>query len=349
MTAGLETTEPRISVVMPVYNGEQFLRAAIESILNQSYKNFEFIIVDDGSVDSTATIIQNYQADDPRITAVHLPTNSGLISALNLGLNQAKGEYIARADADDIYFPQRFERQLEVFEQNPNLALLGSSAYTIDADGQVKGEISVPSRSGLIKWRMIFGNPFIHSSMMMRKSVIAKYNFYTPGCDHAEDYDLWSRVCLREVVDNLQEPLMQYRIWGNSISLTKQSEQAQLSNYISQRQVIHYLGKPVPDNIALGLRYTKFDKQGKAPENVQEIREIENLLLELYAAFIKITDLSEAERRAVATDLAMRYHQLAYTSSKISLSNAIRLSILGFYRSPASLQRLLRIFRKKYL
>jgi glycosyltransferase involved in cell wall biosynthesis len=144
---------PRISVVMSVYNGEKYLRQAIESILQQTYTDFEFIIIDDGSTDSSREIIQSY--DDKRIRLVINEQNIGLTKSLNKGIRLAKGEFIARMDADDISLPQRFEKQVAYLDSHPEVGVLGTYANIIDHRGKIINNIIFPTEHETILWTML--------------------------------------------------------------------------------------------------------------------------------------------------------------------------------------------------
>ncbi|MBL7897866.1 MAG: glycosyltransferase, partial [Crocinitomicaceae bacterium] len=160
-----------ISVVLPVYNGEKFLAESIDSVLNQTYKEFELIIVIDGSKDQSLEIARSY--NDPRIR-IHLnPINLGLVGALNVGLEQCTGEFIARMDQDDISVTSRFEKQINYLNLNPNVGVLGT-AYRIF--GREEKDMILPQSNDQIKLLSFFKNPFCHPSVMFRRSVLEKYS-----------------------------------------------------------------------------------------------------------------------------------------------------------------------------
>ncbi len=198
---------PLISVIMPVYNAALYLHEAIESILNQDFDNFEFIIINDGSTDESESIILSYI--DLRIKYVKNETNLKLIATLNKGLSIARGKYIARMDADDVSLPQRFEKQVEFLNQNPEFGLVGSNAKII---GQEESDISYPITDDDIKFSFIFFNPFIHSSVMIRKSVLDINGLtYDSSKLHVEDYDLWIKLLSFSKGGNIKENLVNYR------------------------------------------------------------------------------------------------------------------------------------------
>lgn len=202
---------PKISVVMPVYNTkEEWLREAIESILNQSYKDFEFIIIDDGSDKSIEPIVNSY--NDDRIVFIR-QNNQGIARSLNSGFKIAKGEYIARMDSDDISMPERFEKQVTFLDNNPQITVLGSWFETFPKKEVYKHPKS-PKYLDFLKYCCI-----AHPSVMLRRSVFEKFNLtYNPNYK-CEDYELWSRA-LRGggKFENLQEILLKYRVHSSNAS-----------------------------------------------------------------------------------------------------------------------------------
>jgi len=199
---------PKISVLMPVYNGAPYLAAAIVSILEQTEPDFELLIVDDGSTDQTAQIVKTFS--DPRIKYFS-QTHQGLVPTLNFALDQAQGEYLARLDADDIATNDRLAKQVAFLNQN-NLVAGGTWAEIIDTQGKKIGEVNYPPREAKkIKWFSLWHNPFIHSSMILRRSIVKKVGGYR-NFKHVEDYELWSRIIFRFPTGNLPEQLLKYRL-----------------------------------------------------------------------------------------------------------------------------------------
>ena len=195
--------KPQISVLMPVYNGEKFLREAIESILNQTYKDFEFLIINDGSTDRTREIIFSY--NDSRIRYIENERNLKLIASLNKGLDLARGKYIARMDADDISMPDRLQKQFDFLELNPEVGLCGSRCKNIsDTHDPI-----FPETNEQIRFRLFFSNHFAHPTVCMRKSVLDANNLrYEYKYIHAEDYGLWLKMMKYTKLAILQEFLV---------------------------------------------------------------------------------------------------------------------------------------------
>lgn len=221
--------EPAISVLMPVYNAEKYVSAAVQSILDQSFKNFEFIIIDDGSTDGSSAILENYANQDPRINLIK-QTNQGLITALNLGLKACNTSLIARMDADDISVNSRLEMLKQYMDKNPDIVALGSAIKIIDETGREFETAYYPSSGKkLDQYLYTRGSPFAHPSVILRKNAVLQVNGYRPAYKHAEDYDLWLRLHKIGRLDNLQVPLLKYRHHKNSISAKNTKQQAIVS------------------------------------------------------------------------------------------------------------------------
>ena len=211
-----EQNYPKVTVLMSVFNGDKYLSEAIDSILNQTFTNFEFLIVNDGSNDRTEDILKSYS--DVRIRIINNYNNMGLAKSLNKGLRIAKGEYIARMDADDISLPTRFERQVEFLDKNKHVGLLGTSWYAINGDGERIGTNRAVSGKHAVHF-------ICHGSVVMRKRCLEKVGFYREVLELAEDYDLWLRISEKFDVSNLSEPLYMHRVHVNSVSTRKKLEQ----------------------------------------------------------------------------------------------------------------------------
>lgn len=216
-----EILVPKISVIMPVYNCEMYIRQAVESILNQTFSDFELIIIDDCSTDSTLEIIKSYK--DCRINIVEKEQNTGLTNSIIQGVLLAKGEYIARMDGDDISMPGRFKTQLNFLENNPEIILCGSAVEIIG-----KNFISrYPTTHEMIKIQLCFNASFYHPTIMTRRKVLTTNN-YDKGFEPAEDYELWTRLVTIGKLANLDEVLLHYRIHENQTSSMRKQEQESL-------------------------------------------------------------------------------------------------------------------------
>jgi glycosyltransferase involved in cell wall biosynthesis len=220
-----------VSVVMPVYNSEKYLREAIDSVLSQSYKNIELIIVDDGSTDSGGDIVLSYA--DPRIRLIQNEKNSGIVFSRNRGLEAAGGEYVATLDSDDIALPDRIAKQVDFLEANPDYGLCGTFYRTIDSNGKFLKKINFPTSNQDIQTHLTLGNCFCNSTMMLRGK-LAKELKYREKYDIVEDYELWYRISKRAKVANLPFYGTNYRVHGNNISVAKMNDMFALVKKINE-------------------------------------------------------------------------------------------------------------------
>lgn len=215
-----KNTQPLISIIMPVYNAGSFLVPAIESILNQTYQNFEFIIINDNSTDNSWEIIKKYQKKYlKKIKAINLKRtlNRGGDACANYGLKIARGKYIARMDADDIAHPQRLEKQVDFLEKNKNVFLVGTNAKVIDKTGKIIGKKLVPLTNEEIYQSFFTFNPIIHPSVMYRRSIGKKRFFYPKKFSANNDYYVFFKlICQNYKFANLKEKLLYYRIHGEN-------------------------------------------------------------------------------------------------------------------------------------
>lgn len=212
---------PRVSVVMSVYNGQKYLKESIESILNQTYKDFEFVIINDGSNDNSKKIIESFS--NKRIMLISRE-NKGLIFSLNQAIGVAKGQYLARMDADDISDPTRFQKQVEFMDAHPDVALCGTWAKIINQAGHVVGQYKTPTASTQIRRAILFHNPFIHPTVMFRRSIINEIGNYNPHFKNIEDYELWTRIVYKYNTANIGEFLISYRTTKESITQSKKTQ-----------------------------------------------------------------------------------------------------------------------------
>ncbi|MGP4082842.1 glycosyltransferase family 2 protein [Pseudalkalibacillus sp. R45] len=216
-----------ISVVMAVYNGEHYLQEAIESILNQSYQNFEFIIVNDGSLDNTAEILKDVQ--DSRVRIIHIPKNKGAANALNIAIKNASGDWIAIQDADDLSMPTRLEEQAAYVREHPHLAAIGTLKECMSGNKEIPskrlrteefGNFLVSSEH--MKAYRFYINPLCHGSVLFSKKIFKEVGGYDSSYKICYDYDLWMRMFEVGPIHKINKKLYQYRIHPDSISNKKQ-------------------------------------------------------------------------------------------------------------------------------
>ncbi len=222
--------KPKISVLMASYNEGKYLKEAIDSILNQTFKDFELIIINDGSSDNTSEILSIYA--DERIKIISNEVNIGLIGSLNKGLKECRGEFIARFDADDISEPTRLEEQLMFLEDNQNYCLVGSGVRLINSQGDLLAIRIESNNYYVLQWKMLINNPFIHPTWFFRRKLLKEMTGYLsePENEYVEDYDFLVRLSKICKATNIKKPLLRYRIHGEQVSQTKREEQR--GNYL---------------------------------------------------------------------------------------------------------------------
>jgi glycosyltransferase involved in cell wall biosynthesis len=218
---------PTISVLMPVYNAQRYLAEAVESILNQTFEDFEFLIIDDGSTDRSRKILERYAAQDPRIVLISRP-NAGFVATLNELLSKAKGELIARMDADDISLSDRFARQVEFLRQNPDVVCVGGAQDWIDEAGRLLLYHKEAEQDTEIQQQLLCGRTAInHPSALIRRAALLQVGGYDASLFPAEDLDLWLKLGEIGKLANLSNTVIKYRQHSRSISEIKQLEQTQ--------------------------------------------------------------------------------------------------------------------------
>ena len=199
-----------LSILMAVYNGENWLKECVDSVLFNTGVNYEFIIVNDGSIDDTEKILNSYNNSILKIFNI---SNLGLTKALNFGLTKAKGKFVARIDADDLCYPTRFEKQIDYLTQNSDLALVGSNAELIDENGSHQSYIRYPKGFESINDNLLnLISPFPHSSIMFRKKIILNIGGYNENFYRSQDYDLYLRLSEKYYLECIQEPLIKLRL-----------------------------------------------------------------------------------------------------------------------------------------
>jgi glycosyltransferase involved in cell wall biosynthesis len=227
--------QPKITVILPVYNCELYIQTAVESVLNQTFTDFELLIIDDASTDTTVSIIK--KIDDSRIQLIQKPVNSGYTNSLNSGLQLAKGEYIARMDGDDISYPERFAKQIAYLETHPEVVVCGTTYKIVGNEKR----ITLPEHHEAIKIGLLWGNCILHPSVMIRKKVVDDFSIlYDTSKEPAEDYALWVRMLSLGNFYNLQEVLLEYRVYVNQVS-RKRAEEQKKNDIATKFQLLQYL------------------------------------------------------------------------------------------------------------
>ncbi|MBT6052590.1 MAG: glycosyltransferase [Candidatus Scalindua sp.] len=236
---------PVVSIIMSVYNEQAHVGEAVESILNQTFNDFEFIILNDGSLDLTQKILEKYKQKDPRIK-VYNQKNIGLTKSLNKAIGFANGRYIARFDADEISVEMRLEKQVAFLDAHPEIGMVGSSCRNIkDTDGKEEDWV-FPSENDKIRSGLIRNNMFNHGSVMIRKEVLDSVGLYNESFYFVQDYELWGRVAKNFKVFNLPEILLIRKVTRNSISQQRKNmKQIAILHIKAQLSVIRNLNPSI--------------------------------------------------------------------------------------------------------
>jgi glycosyltransferase involved in cell wall biosynthesis len=260
---------PLVSVVMPVYHADEYLPEAIESIMNQKFRDFEFIIICDDPSEKTKEIIDKYQNTDKRINAIY-QKREGLVASLNKGFSMARGKYIARMDADDISLPQRFEGQVKFLENHQDIGICGTGILM--KYHFINKKWLYPSDDASIKAKLLFSSPFAHPTIMIRRDILSKVEIvYDPEYKHAEDYELWVRCSEFTRFANLKIPLLVYRLNKSNISRIFQKEQRE-NSYRIQLSLLKKFGPLFTLdqlNIHSSMIFQNFEKSKISVENIE--------------------------------------------------------------------------------
>ena len=277
----MNNIKPNISVVMSAYNAELYIEEAIQSILNQTFENFEFIIINDGSTDNTLNLIKPYEQKDNRIILISRE-NKGLIASLNEGIEKAKGKYIARMDADDISLPTRLEEQVNHMKSN-DVILCGTFIELFGAESKIR---KYPISDSDIRSFFIFRSPFAHPSVMMDAKIVKSIK-YNKDFIHAEDYKLWAEFLQYGKAVNIAKVLLKYRITPEQITSKYGDISVEISKkvrreYINDFFIKNNIRQEVPSKILLGdikaLQYIS----NSSSKSINAIRESYYLSLERY-------------------------------------------------------------------
>lgn len=238
----LAPNTPRVSVLMAAYNGDDFLAQAIESIHGQTFENWELVVIDDGSTDRTSSILAEAAHNDPRMRVVRQDTNTGLTRALNRAIDMARGEILARHDADDVSRPDRLRRQVDFLDAHPEIGIVGSNYHEIDEAGRSKALVRPPADHTAIRALSVYHSPFCHSSVAMRRSALEPLGaLYDEALRYSQDMDLWRRLLAATRGANLPEPLVGFRRHDARISSAKHEEQQRIADSICERALADLL------------------------------------------------------------------------------------------------------------
>lgn len=281
-------TTPTVSVVMSVFNGERFLSESVESILAQTFADFEFLIINDGSTDKTTEILSSYTKLDSRVR-VFAQQNRGRAESLNAGIELAAGRYIARIDADDVAMANRLQEQVDFLKRHPNVGLLGGACELINDSGQVLQQTRCLLDDSAIQSELLVGNPIWHPAVVMRKEVVVASGGYRKALLDADDYDLWLRMAERSQLANLPQIVLQYRIHSAQVSIQNMVHQTWCA--LAARGAASFRKRGRPDPLVDVVEITP---QFLSAMGVTEAQ-IEQALAGVYADWIDILRRSDPE------------------------------------------------------
>ncbi|MBZ0300368.1 MAG: glycosyltransferase [Anaerolineae bacterium] len=310
---------------MSVFNAERYLKQAIESILKQTFDDFELLILNDGSTDSSAGIVATYAQQDNRII-VHLsPTNQGLVKNLVFGVTQARGKYIARMDADDISLPQRLEKQVAYLDARPEVGLLGTNVQYIDENGAfLEGGRSrhlAPESEVVLRWMLMWKNVIYHPTVMLRRRVLEEHHLnYNAEYSRTQDWELWTQMIRHTQVHRLHDVLLHYRILPASLSHTAESKIWIRRNM--EREMIAFMGNAVVSHEGFSTLLDVFSQA--EPQGEQVYWAATALLFEIYRRY-RTKGLSPTDRRTIETDVINRCRTLARLAARGSRREALQI------------------------
>jgi hypothetical protein len=319
---------------MAAYNEERFLAAAIESILAQTFGDFEFHVVDDGSTDATSSILAHYAHLDRRIIVHTHPRNMGLPTSLNLACRAASTDIIARMDADDISLPERFARQFTFLKTHPDIGVLGTRVQVITEDDQRGPVWPVPAQVGLTAWTLLFTCIIAHPSVMLRRPLLEQIGYY-PMAVPVEDYTVWMQLIRRTRMTNLDEVLVYYRDVSTSLSRSNSGRLEAESVRVFQETICPHLREPISGSDIGLLRAFARHRYPSAPEHILRL----GILIErLYAHHAALPPLDAEDVSAIAQDAGVRLWLLsALAAERRAPRLAARLAFRALRLSPSSI------------
>lgn len=242
----------KVSVLMPAYNAEKYIEEAIESILNQTFTDFEFVVIDDCSTDKTWEIIQKHAKKDKRIIAIKNEENLKLSATLNKGIDICKGEYIARMDSDDWSYPDRLQKQYDAISRDSNIGILGGAMEVCDENLEIKNIRKYNLSDSEIRKSLFKYSPFCHPATIFKKEALLQYK-YSIELNDAEDYDLYFRIGKVYKLQNLNDIVIKYRTSGAQVSSKKSKRQQYLTLYTRLKAVVEYGYKASTQDIVSSL------------------------------------------------------------------------------------------------
>jgi glycosyltransferase involved in cell wall biosynthesis len=328
---------PQVTVLMPVFNGARHLRSAVDSILSQTFTDFELLIVNDGSTDDSRAILSRYA--DRRLRVIDHERNLGLSAALNRGLQEAHGELVARQDQDDLAMPERLAQQAAFLASHGEFSLVGARGRVIDDNGEFIGIVDRPLDNLSVRWYSLWNNPFIHTAVMFRRSDALDAGGYEAQFDpFSQDYALWSRMLASHKAANLPDRLIHYRV--SDISATGSMSLPELAGADPKRARFVPIARQI---IGRNLR-AAFGRDAISDDDVvrasglvlglsaEEVPEFLRLFFRLLDRFQ--ANLTKAEREGLRATIARQLDTLAYRAAASDRRAAISIYAAAARRDP---------------
>ena len=322
-------TPPTLSVVMSIYNGEAYLAEAIQSILDQTYRDFELIIVSEyGTSDRSLDVIASFH--DPRIVHIHNDEKLGLVRSLNKGMSNVQGQYIARMDGDDVCQKKRFELQIDYLERHPEVAVVGSAVTFIDDSGVHFSAHKYPDRPSVVRWNMFFSSPLANSSVMLRSQILSVVGLYDERTPIGEDYSLWLRVLVVSDIANIRKALLNYRVHGGNISLARKDEGRVIANRLACDAISSLLGEECSIEAVAFLRDRSLIQ---TREQAHQAAELLTVLHRHYVEKLRPSLLEKVQIQATTSRLQMA---ISLRRLKDDPLDSIKLMTTSFVDAPGS-------------
>lgn len=295
-------TEPVVSVVMPVYNSEKYIDEAVNSILNQTFSNFELIIVNDSSTDSSWEKVLKYQ--DPRIVLLQNEKNVGFIRSYYKGLSAARGQFVAHMDSDDISFLDRLQVQLEYLESHREVSVVGTRIQYIDENGSISNKIwSPPSNPMVVKWTLFFEDSIADPTTMIRRNAIDEIRHNLPTTNVACDYEIWLRLSKKYMIANLDEVKLYYRVHGKNYSYSHQEQLHEEEIALKKSALEDFMKIQVDEEM---VKFIAHPESGN-PEIADKAL---SLLIDFRNLFLRKTSLTAEENKRIHEDFINRLYPL---------------------------------------
>ena len=339
---------PEVSVVTSVYNGARYLEESVSSILGQTFTDFEFLIVDDGSTDETPALLRT--CSDPRARVIRNERNVGVSHSVNRALESARGRYVARHDADDVSVPSRIARQVAFLNEHPEIGVVGAQMEWIDETDRPLEMPDAPLEHSLIAWEMVFRCPLFQPTVLIRKSVLDAPGAYDPTLVVAHDYDLWARLMPVTRMANLPERLVRYRVHSNSVSQRHGADREREAMRVRRAYVSRVLGRETDAGLIEAMHRSQISLERLTDE---QVRHVVGLLFEMYEAMLDQGFVVEDERESVRTAMIERVVRAAQCAPgcvpRASLSGEYWRSVLPrpVWRAVWGLRHPMKAWRKR--